>query len=40
MSSRLIWVRVKIVRDNCVFISVYGTGSEKGEEEIEGCLND
>ena len=26
---------VKIERDSCVFISVYGPGSERSEEEIE-----
>ena len=35
MSSRLMWVRVKIVRERWVFISACGLGSEKSEEEIE-----
>ena len=35
VSSRLIWVRVKIERESWVFISTYGPGSEKSEEEIE-----
>ena len=29
------WVRVKIERESCVFISAYGPGSERSEEEIE-----
>ena len=35
MSSRLIWVRVKIERESWVFISAYGPGSKRSEEEIE-----
>ena len=35
MSSRLMWVRVKIERESWVFISAYGPGSEKSEVEIE-----
>ena len=35
MSSRLMWVRVKIKRESWVFISAYGPGSERSEEEIE-----
>ena len=35
VSSRLMWVRVKIVRESWVFISAYGPGSEKSEEKIE-----
>ena len=35
VSSRLMWVRVKIERESWVFISAYGPGSEKSEEEIE-----
>ena len=40
MSSRLMWVRVKIERESWVFISAYGPGSEKGEEEIEEFWNE
>ena len=35
MSSRLMWVRVQIERESWVFISAYGPGSERSEEEIE-----
>ena len=35
VSSRLMWVRVKIDREIWVFISAYGHDSEKSEEEIE-----
>ena len=35
VSSRLMWVRVKIERESWVIMSVYGPGSERGEEEIE-----
>ena len=35
MSSRLMWVRVKIERESFVFMSAYGPGSERNEEEIE-----
>ena len=35
MSSRLMWVSVKIERESLVFISAYGPGSERSEE-IEG----
>ena len=35
VSSRLLWVRVKIERGSWVFISAYGPGSERSEEEIE-----
>ena len=31
--TRLIWVRVKIEHVNLVFISAYGTGSEKSEKK-------
>ena len=34
MSSRLVSVRVKIERENWVFILAYGSGSEKSEKEI------
>ena len=35
VSSRLMWVRVKIERECWVFISAYVPGSERSEEEIE-----
>ena len=35
VSSRLLWVRVKIELVSWVFTSTYGPGSEKSEEEIE-----
>ena len=35
VSSRLMWVRVKIQRESLVFISAYGPGSERSKEEIE-----
>ena len=35
VSSRLMIVRGKIERQSCVFISAYGPGSERSEEEIE-----
>ena len=34
VSSRLMWVRVKIERESWVFILAYGLGSEKSKEEI------
>ena len=40
MSSRLMWVRMKIERESWVFISAYGSGSEKSEEEIEEFWNE
>ena len=40
VSSRLMWVRVKIERESWVFISAYGPGSEKSEEEIEDFWNE
>ena len=40
MSSKLMWVRVKIERESWVFILVYGPGSEKSEEEIEEFWNE
>ena len=36
----LMWVRVKIERESWVFISSYGAGSEKSEEEIEELWNE
>ena len=38
VSSRLMWVRVKIERESWVFISAYGPGSEKSEVEIRRVL--
>ena len=35
VSSRLMWINVKIERESWVFISAYGPGSERSEEEIE-----
>ena len=35
VSSRLMWIRVKIERESWVFLSAYGQGSEKSEKEIE-----
>ena len=35
VSSRLMWVRVKIERESWLFISAYGPGSERSEEAIE-----
>ena len=35
VSSRLMWVRVKIERESWVLISAYGPGSESSEEEME-----
>ena len=35
LSSRLRWVRVKIERESWVFISAYGPGSERSDEEME-----
>ena len=35
MLSRLMCVRVKIERESWVFISAFGPGSERSEEEIE-----
>ena len=40
VSSRLMWVRVKIERESWVYISAYGPGSEKSEEEIEEFWNE
>ena len=40
VSSRLMWVRVKIERESWVFISAYGPSSEKSEEEIEEFWNE
>ena len=38
LSSRLMLVSVKIKRESWVFISAYGPGSERSEEEVEECL--
>ena len=40
VSSRLMWVRVKIQRESWVFISAYGPDSEKSEVEIEEFWNE
>ena len=40
VSSRLMWVRVKIDRDSWVFISADGPGIESSEEEIEEFWNE
>ena len=40
VSSRLVWVRVKIERDGFVFMSACGPGSEKSEAEFEGFWNE
>ena len=34
------WVRVKIERESWVFISAYGPGGEKSEEEVEKFWNE
>ena len=36
VSSRLMWVRVRMGRECWAFVSAYGPGSEKTEEEREG----
>ena len=35
VSSRFMWVRVKIERESWGFISTYGPGDERNEEAIE-----
>ena len=40
VSSRLKWVRVKIERESCVFISAYGPCCEKSGVEIEEFWNE
>ena len=40
VSSRIMWVRVKIERENWVFISACRPGSEKSEEETEEFWNE
>ena len=40
VSSSHMWVRVKIERESWVFISAYGPGSEKIEEEVEEFWNE
>ena len=35
VSSRLMWVWVKIERESWVFISAHGPGNERNEEETE-----
>ena len=39
VSSRLMWVRVKWGKENWVFVSAYGPGSERNEEERESFWN-
>ena len=39
VSSRLMWVRVKIERECWLFILAYGPGIEKSEEEIQEFWN-
>ena len=33
VSARLMWVKVKFRGEICVFVSAYGPGSERSEEE-------
>ena len=40
VSSRLMWVKVKIEREMWVFISAYGPGSEQSEEQIGEFWNE
>ena len=40
VSSRLMWVRMKIERENLVFISAYPPGSEEGMEKFCNELNE
>ena len=40
VSSRMMWVRVRIGRECWAFVSAYGPGSEKTEEEREGFWNE
>ena len=40
VSSRLMWVRVRIGRECWAFVSAYGPGSEKTKEEREGFWNE
>ena len=40
VSFRLMWVKVKIELEMWVFISAYGHGSEKSEEQIEEFWNE
>ena len=35
MSTRLMWIKVKIERESWMFIPAYGPGSGRSEEEIE-----
>ena len=35
MSSRLLWERVKVERESWVFMSAFGQGSKKSDEDIE-----
>ena len=40
LGPRIMWVKVKFGREEWVFLSVYGPGSEKGEDERERFWNE
>ena len=40
MSSRLMWVRVRMGRECWAFVSAYGPGCERSEEEREEFWNE
>ena len=40
MSSRLMWVRVRMGRECWAFVSAYGPGCERSEEERDEFWND
>ena len=40
VSSRMMWVRVRLGRECWAFVSAYGPGSEKSEEEREAFWNE
>ena len=40
VSSRLMWVRVRFGRECWAYVSAYGPGSERGEDEREGFWNE
>ena len=40
VSSRIMWVRIRFGRECWAFISAYGPGSERSEEEREGFWNE
>ena len=40
MSSRLMWVRVRMGRECCAFVSAYGPGCERSEEERDEVWNE